>query len=155
MKIHEYERAFLSVAALLMVACLGALMYATLVRDIHLPGHAGTIDPRTVDTTPPFDRPGVRETAPGDYEAVIVSAMWSFTPAEVRIPAGSRVTFISTSKDVIHGLHVAGTRVNVMLIPGQISRVEYTFAEPGEYLLLCHEYCGLGHHLMSGKVVVE
>ena len=42
-----------------------------------------------------------------------------------------------------------------MLIPGQVTRTVYTFREPGEYLLLCHEYCGLGHHVMSGKVIVE
>jgi cytochrome c oxidase subunit 2 len=56
---------------------------------------------------------------------------------------------------VLHGLHVAGTRINIMLIPGQIARAEYTFERPGEYLLICHEYCGLGHHTMGGKVVVE
>ncbi len=65
------------------------------------------------------------------------------------------MTFISTSADVIHGLHIERTRVNVMLIPGQISKVEYTFDEPGEYLMICHEYCGSGHHLMYGKVIVE
>lgn len=155
MKVHRYETAFLTVSAVLTVACLVALLYATTALGIHLPGHVATIDPRAVDTTPPFDQPGVRQTAPGAYEAVIVGATWSFTPSEVRVPAGSRVTFISTSKDVIHGLHVAGTRINVMLIPGQVTRTEYTFDEPGEYLMLCHEYCGLGHHLMGGKVVVE
>jgi cytochrome c oxidase subunit 2 len=56
---------------------------------------------------------------------------------------------------VIHGLLVGGTRINVMLIPGQITRYSYTFDRPGEYLLMCHEYCGLGHHTMGGKVVVE
>jgi cytochrome c oxidase subunit II len=43
----------------------------------------------------------------------------------------------------------------VMLIPGHISRVVHTFRERGEYLTICHEFCGLGHHLMAGKVIVE
>ena len=30
-----------------------------------------------------------------------------------------------------------------------------TFETPGEYLVVCNEYCGLGHHLMQGKVIVE
>lgn len=155
MKVHTYEKAFLSVAAVLLVACLFALLYASLARGVHLPGHVAEIDPRAVDTTPPFDQPGVRQTGPNEYEAVVIGAAWSFTPAEIRVPAGSTVTFISTSRDVLHGFHLARTRVNVMLIPGQVSRVEHTFDEPGEYLLICHEYCGLGHHLMSGRVVVE
>ena len=60
-----------------------------------------------------------------------------------------------TSIDVVHGFQIEGTRVNMMLLPGQISRLEYTFAEPGEHLLICHEYCGIGHHAMYGKVIVE
>jgi cytochrome c oxidase subunit 2 len=155
MKIHTYEMTFLGVGVLLTVGCLGALLYATTARGIHLPGHGGTIDPRQVDQTPPFDQPGVRQTANGEYEVVMVARAWSFTPNEVRVPAGSRVTFVATSTDVIHGLLVGGTRINVMLIPGQITRYSYTFDKPGEYLLMCHEYCGLGHHTMGGKVVVE
>jgi cytochrome c oxidase subunit 2 len=30
-----------------------------------------------------------------------------------------------------------------------------TFRRPGEYLIVCNEYCGLAHHLMQAKVVVE
>ena len=81
--------------------------------------------------------------------------MWSFTPNEIRIPAGSEVTFLATSVDVIHGIHIEGTRVNMMLIPGQIARNTYRFEEPGEHLMVCHEYCGAGHHLMYGRVIVE
>ncbi len=60
-----------------------------------------------------------------------------------------------TSPDVIHGFYIQGTRVNLMVIPGQITRASYRFQRPGEYLLLCHEYCGVGHHTMHGKVVVK
>lgn len=42
-----------------------------------------------------------------------------------------------------------------MVIPGQVSRVTVTFEEPGEYPYVCNEYCGVGHHTMSGKVIVE
>ena len=76
-------------------------------------------------------------------------------PAEIRIPRDTEVTFTATSVDVIHGLEIERTRVNMMLIPGQIGKITHTFREPGEYLLICHEYCGAGHHTMSGKVIVE
>jgi cytochrome c oxidase subunit 2 len=36
-----------------------------------------------------------------------------------------------------------------------VTRVVYTFDEPGEHLIICHEYCGIGHHNMWGKVIVE
>jgi cytochrome c oxidase subunit II len=155
MKIHTYEKAFLTAGAGLLVACAMALVYATVAHGIHLPGRAGIIDPKSVYQTPPFDNPGVRQTGPNRYEVVLVSSAWAFNPAEIRVPAGAEVTFIGTATDVIHGFNVEGTRVNVMMIPGQISRVVHTFREPGEYLTICHEFCGLGHHLMAGKVIVE
>jgi cytochrome c oxidase subunit 2 len=42
-----------------------------------------------------------------------------------------------------------------MVLPGQIAHVEARFDTPGEYPMLCHEYCGIAHHTMAGKVVVE
>ncbi len=155
MRIHQYEKAFLAAGAIVLILCLGALAWTTFVMGIHLPGAAGRIHPQAVRTTPPFDQPGVREVAPGRYEAVVIGAAWRFEPAEIRVPAGAEITFVSTSTDVLHGFNIEGTRLNMMLIPGQISRNTYTFSEPGEYLLICHEYCGLNHHAMAGKVIVE
>lgn len=155
MKVHTYEKAFLIVGGIVLVACAGALAYASLGMGIHLPGASGRIDPQRVYSTAPFNSPGVRLTSPNRYEAVVVGQAWSFNPPEIRVPAGAEVTFTATSVDIIHGLAVAGTRLNMMLIPGQISRNTIRFDEPGEYLLICHEYCGLGHHLMAGKVIVE
>lgn len=89
------------------------------------------------------------------YEAVIVAQAWAFNPAEIRVPAGAEITFTAATIDVIHGFNIEGTRLNVMLIPGQVSRNTYRFREPGEHLFICHEYCGLGRHTMYGKVIVE
>ena len=155
MKIETYEKAFLTVGAVLLIGCLLALLYANVAMGIHLPGDAGQVDPATVETVPPFDNPGLHQTGDGEYDAVILGVAWQFIPREIRVPAGSTVTFISTSLDVLHGLHVEGTRLNMMLIPGQISRNTVTFREPGEHLIICHEYCGINHHTMFGKVIVE
>jgi cytochrome c oxidase subunit 2 len=155
MKVHTYEKAFLAVGILVLLTSGAALIYASVARGIHLPGVSGRIDPRRVYQTPPFDKPGVRQTGPGRYEAVVVSQTWAFVPPEIRVPVDAEVTFTATSVDVIHGFNIEGTRLNMMLIPGQISRNSYRFSEPGEHLVICHEYCGLGHHTMAGKVIVE
>ena len=155
MKVHTYEKAFLAVGAGVLVICGAALIYATVGMGIHLPGRTAEIDPRQVFTTPPFDQVGVRQTGPNQYEAVIIAQAWVFLPPEIRVPAGAEVTFTATALDILHGLNVEGTRLNMMLIPGQVSRNTYRFREPGEYLMICHEYCGLGHHTMAGKVIVE
>ncbi|MDX1631882.1 MAG: cytochrome c oxidase subunit II [Thermoanaerobaculia bacterium] len=155
MKVVVYEKVFLGVGILCLVACLAALFYASAVMGIHLPGREGELDPEEIASTPPFDDPGLRRVAPKEYEAVVVGKVWQFDPREIRVPVGSKVTFIATSPDVIHGFHVQGTRINMMLIPGQISKTSYRFQIPGEHLILCHEYCGFGHHLMYGNLIVE
>ena len=155
MKVHVYEKAFLWAGAAMLAAFLGALLYASTVLGVHLPGHVARIDPGRVYGTPPFDRPGVRRTGPGRYEVVVVAQAFAFNPAEIRVPRGSEVTFVATTVDVLHGFAIEGTRMNMMLVPGQVSRNTVRLDRPGEHLLVCHEYCGGGHHAMSGKVIVE
>lgn len=131
------------------------ILYATFAVGAHVPGHEAIIDPRVVNQTAPFDAPGTFDRGGGNYEVVMVGQTWSFRPNEIRVPVGSRVTFTTTSQDVIHGLRVEKTNVNLMLIPGQVGRATAHFTEPGEFLLVCHEYCGLAHQTMFGKVIVQ
>ncbi len=155
MRAERYEKAFLLLSGAVLVLFIGALAFATLGMGIRLPGRSGAVDPNTVRTTPPFDHPGVRQVAPGRYEAVILAQAWRYEPQEIDVPAGATVTFRVTSADVIHGFLIEGTRVNFMVLPGQVTEETYIFREPGEHRLICDEYCGAGHHLMSGKVVVR
>jgi cytochrome c oxidase subunit 2 len=155
MHTERIEKVFLALTGAMLAVFLSALFYASFALGMHLPDRAGEINPREVRQTPPFDEPGVREVAPGRYEVVALGSAWAFQPREIRVPAGAEVTFIATATDVIHGFHVEGTKVNFMMIPGQITRVTSTFREPGEHLVICHEYCGAGHHLMVAKVIVE
>lgn len=155
MKIDRYERIFLYASAVVLALFFGAVLLSVSEAGIHLPTEVDTIDPAAVDTTAPFDNPGVFQTAPGQFDVVIVAEAWGYTPSEIRVPAGAEVTFTVTSKDVIHGFMIPETTVNAMLIPGQVTRVTYTFDEAGEHNLLCHEFCGIGHHNMYAKVVVE
>lgn len=155
MKVETYEKAYLALSGITLVICLGVLLYVPIGFGIHLPGRVAEIDPKEVRTTPPFDNPGVRQTGPNEYEVVLIGQAWTFIPPEVRVPVGAKITFTATSADVIHGFHIEGTRMNMMLIPGEVSQNTYTFQRPGEYVVICHEYCGLGHHTMFGKVIAE
>jgi cytochrome c oxidase subunit 2 len=33
--------------------------------------------------------------------------------------------------------------------------VRARFDAPGEYVIICHEYCGVAHHTMAARVIVE
>jgi cytochrome c oxidase subunit 2 len=119
------------------------------------------VDPTRLDATE-FANPGLRSDGGSRYTLTVVGRMWRFDvgqrtgqPAELRVPAGSEITFVATSADVVHGFQVEDHNVNLMLIPGQISRKTAVFDQPGTYRILCHEYCGPGHHTMVAAVVVE
>jgi cytochrome c oxidase subunit 2 len=152
--VHLYELAWILPSIAIPVAMLVALVVTAFGAGFHLPGDEGRVDSTKLATTVPFDKPGVIQVAPGRYEVRMVAQIWSFTPREIRVPAGSTVTFIATSRDVVHGFFIPRTTVNVMLLPGQVARVTARFDRPGEYPLLCHEYCGIAHHAMAGKVIV-
>lgn len=154
-KTYVYEKVFLVLGAIMLVLFLGALLYASVAMGIHLPGPAGAINPPAVMTTPPFDKPGVHQTGPNEYQAVVIGYAWGFTPATLHVPVGANVTFTATTLDVIHGFELEGTRLNMMLIPGRISQNTYRFTRPGTYALICHEYCGLGHQTMHAQVIVQ
>ena len=153
--IYLYELAWILPSIAIPVGMLVALTVTAFGAGIHLPGVSGRVDPQAVGQTPPFNEPGLVQVGPGRYEVRMTAQIWAFAPNEIRVPAGSRVRFVATSKDVVHGLHIPGADLNTMLLPGQIADAEVRFDTPGEYAVICHEYCGIAHHTMAGRVIVE
>lgn len=154
MHIHRYERAWLYASLALVLVFFLAIFTAAVAGGIQLPSPQGQVNPSDLSGTD-FAEPGLREVSPGNYEAYVVGQIWQWMPNEIRIPEGSNLKVYLTSRDVQHGFKVLGTLMNVMVIPGQVSLVEHQFDRPGEYLWVCHEYCGLQHQNMAGKIIVE
>ena len=127
---YLYELAWILPSVALPVGMLAALLVTAFGAHIHLPGQAATIDPARIDSTPPFDQPGIVETGPGRYEARIIGGIWFFNPPVIRVPEGSEVTFVATSRDVIHGLFLPEADVNVMLIPATSPASPPAFRKP-------------------------
>jgi cytochrome c oxidase subunit 2 len=149
--VYLYELAWILPSFAIPVGMLVALVVTAFGAGVHLPSDAGRIDARGVAEF----QTGVTQLAPGQYEARLVAGIWSFTPNEIRVPAGSTVHFWAVSRDIVHGLFIPRANVNVMVLPGQLAHAEARFEKPGEYLIVCHEYCGIAHHTMSGRVIVE
>ena len=118
-------------------------------------GMETTVEPEKVKEQAPFNELGLKQIGPNEYKATILSFVFGYEPNTITVPKGATVHFEVTSKDVVHGLHIPGTATNLMLVPGHIAEYSQTFDEPGEYLFLCHEYCGIAHELMYGKIIVE
>jgi cytochrome c oxidase subunit 2 len=153
--VHLWELAWILPSFALPVGMLAALAVTAWGAGITVVGDRGRIDPTRVAESPLFKEPGVIQIAPGQYEVRMTAQIWAFAPNEIRVPAGSTVHFWATSKDVVHGLLIPRHNINVMVLPGQIAHAQARFDTPGEYPIICHEYCGIAHHVMAGKVVVE
>ena len=153
--IDPYEKTAVIISVIVLVVMLAAFTVAALAFGIQVPVPERRVDPKIVTDAGPFSEPGLRDLGGGKYEAYITGQTWTWNPKEIRVPVGSTVTFFITSKDVQHGFMLWHTNLNVMVIPGQVSKVTITFEKPGEYTYICNEYCGIGHHTMAGKVIVE
>lgn len=110
--------------------------------------------PDCVTDVKPFSESTMMQTGPRRYEVHSVARMWYFDPYMIEIPPGSELDIYLTSTDVVHGFHIEDKNVNLMAIPGQVNYARVKFDEPGEYRIVCHEYCGINHHTMAGVVKV-
>lgn len=155
MHVDLYEKVWMWAAGGIIALVLGATAYATLAQGRLPPSHVETIDPRTVRQDPRFAELGVVTDADGNLVVKVQALTFAFAPNEITVPAGVPVTFRITSSDVVHGFQIVGTNGNTMVVPGYISQFTTQFDTPGEYLIVCNEYCGVGHHVMYATLTVE
>ncbi len=155
MHVDLYEKIWIWAALGIIVVFLGSIAFTTFGQAIQPPSHIETIDPESVRSDEEFGSPGVTIQADGSATVVVQAFMFAFLPNEIHVPRGRPVTFRLTSPDVIHGFQIVQTNGNTMVVPGYVSQFTTSFSRAGEYLIVCNEYCGLGHHVMSAKLMVE
>ena len=85
-------------------------------------------------------------------------AQWSWEIDTHKIPVGKKVVFNLHTKDVNHGFGVVDQSGRLLFqmqaMPGYINKVAFVFDEPGQYRVLCMEFCGVGHHDMNADFEV-
>ena len=75
--------------------------------------------------------------------------------ATVHMPVGQPVRIWLRSKDVLHNFTVPQFRVKMDAVPGMTTFMWLEPTEVDEFDLLCEELCGIAHHAMRGRVIVE
>ena len=156
MNIHTYEKLWLVAALVLIVAFIATVTYGSVGLGIAMVGdQEDPVDPSALSEDDRFSEPRVEQVGENEYEAYVRAQTFVFRPDPIEVPAGSEVTFYVTSPDVIHSFSVVGTNINTMVIPGEVSKMTVEFDEPGEYGIVCNEYCGNAHHTMEGKLIVH
>ncbi len=109
-------------------------------------GELGTVNAKKINIDNPF---GMNDEDPYGQDDILIAGN------EVHIPLGQPVKFLLRSKDVLHNFTVPQFRVKMDLVPGMVPWLWLTPTRTGTFEILCEELCGIGHHTMRGKVVVE
>src|SRR3972149_4564649 len=90
---------------------------------------------------------------PGE-DAYLPSRMWSFYP-DLILKKGQTYTIWYSSVDVVHNPQISEQLLSFQAVPGHAQGGTLPPNTTGTFLVYCGEYCGLGHHGMRGKIVVE
>lgn len=106
-----------------------------------------------------------------DIRVAVTGLMWTwhfdpisgegvqFQPLGLTVPAGKLIEFDVTSGDVNHGFGIYDEQGHLLTqtqaMPGYTNRLRYRFLKAGVYYILCMEYCGYAHHLMTTTIHAE
>lgn len=93
------------------------------------------------------------QPSPGG-DAYLLGKMWTWYPI-LKLKAGQEYRIHISSSDLQHGFSLQPLNMNFQIMPGYDHVLTMTPAAPGEYPILCNEFCGIGHHNMVGKIIVE
>lgn len=158
------ERNLIVVFSVMMGVFFAMVVAAAVVFGINPARSEGFINPLILDQTE-FANPGLRNMGDNRYDLYILAQMWAFDAGSaemtddgvqvVRVPQDAEVTFYMTSRDITHGIVIEYHNLNLQLVPGQIAAGTITFDRVGTFRMICHEYCGRGHHNMNLQIIVE
>lgn len=158
MHIDPLEKKWVQIALGMCTLFISIIMIDALFHSVNAPSNVETIDSRKIHLSEEFaeDNLGVQVAENGDITVRMVAGRYAFFPKQITLPAETKVTFRWVSMDVLHGVHMPMTNMSTMIVPGYVAQVESSFPRPGEYPMLCNEYCGLGHdHMWSKAFVID
>lgn len=92
---------------------------------------------------------------PANGDAYLEAQTFSWRPF-LELKRGQSYRLLLSSRDLQHGFSLLfGPRsLNYQVLPGYITAVTVIPERVGEFPVVCNEFCGLGHHLMLGRVIV-
>ncbi|HEX7086883.1 MAG TPA: hypothetical protein VF198_11000 [Vicinamibacterales bacterium] len=73
----------------------------------------------------------------------------------LRLQKGVEYTLHLSSLDVNHGFSLYPINVNFQVVPGYDYGLRVTPNAAGDFRIICNEFCGIGHHTMVGRVIVD
>lgn len=92
---------------------------------------------------------------PAGEDVYVLARLWEWWPI-LELKKGQSYRVHLSSADWQHGFSLQPTNINIQVHPGYEHVITLTPTETGEFGIICNEYCGIGHHQMTGRIrVVE
>jgi cytochrome c oxidase subunit II len=154
--IDQLERKWIAISLVVVGLFVGIITIDAFFHGVNPPSKVETIDSASLHLSKEFaeDNLGVQVDDKGNVTVRMVAGRYSFFPKHIDVPAETSLTFRWVSMDVLHGVHIPMTNMSTMIVPGYVAEITTTFPKPGEYPVLCNEYCGLGHNHMWSNISV-
>jgi cytochrome c oxidase subunit 2 len=157
------ERIWLTLAALFAIVFLSAFMgiwHLTGRQTTH--GEAYRVDPQAyrqkvlefTELHRVGELNGIPVVSLPSGDIYLMAQAFSWYPV-LKLKEGETYRLHVGSVDFPHGFSLYPHEWSLQLYPGY--EWVYTFkpTKAGEYTLVCNDYCGLGHHTMLGRILVE
>lgn len=90
---------------------------------------------------------------PVGSDVYLIGRLWQWWPL-LELQQGQSYRLHMASMDYQHGFSLQPINLNLSVHPGYDMVVTLTPSSTGEYTIVCNEFCGIGHHLMLGKIFV-
>ena len=106
------------------------------------------------------DLPYPRRVSQAGVAEVITGTghQWRWELSKNRVVVGKPVEFHVGTGDVTHGFGIYDPQLRLVAqtqaMPGYTNVLRHTLKQPGDYKILCLEYCGLAHHAMMAELTV-
>lgn len=92
---------------------------------------------------------------PAGSDVYLIARLWEWWPV-LELEKGQSYRLHLSSMDWQHGFSLQPVNINVQVHPGYDMVMTVTPDETGTFSIVCNEYCGIGHHTMTGRIhVVE
>ena len=150
------EKRWLMIMLAMLAVMMAVIVVSAVMGALYPASNVEVIDPTTLHLQGEFveSNLGTAVEPDGSVTVRVIAEQYEFVPRCLQVPVGTPVKFRITSADVVHGFLLPDTNVNTMVVPGFVAEVRTSFAKVGEYVMPCHEFCGLGHHGMWAHVRV-
>lgn len=90
---------------------------------------------------------------PAGEDVFLLGRLWEWWPV-LELKKGQSYRIHLSSVDWQHGFSLQPTNINISVHPGYEHVFTLTPTQSGEFGVVCNEFCGIGHHQMTGRIRV-